>query len=84
MASLRKRKISFRAVVDRIEDGRWVVLSTMGRGQMVLPVRLFGGRVREGETFDVTWRPNRRAEKRLRSDVAALQRRLIKRSKVVS
>ncbi|HOW27983.1 MAG TPA: DUF3006 family protein [Elusimicrobiota bacterium] len=67
------------AVVDRIEDGRHVVLSVVGIGQIVLPARKFPFAVREGQWIDFWAAPNPKTEQRIRSEVRRLQAKLVRR-----
>ncbi|MGQ0644556.1 MAG: DUF3006 domain-containing protein [Elusimicrobiota bacterium] len=70
-----------RLFVDRIEDGRLAVFSVEGGGQVVLPLSLCPPGLREGRCFDLDWKENPAAERRLRDEVADLQRALLKKSK---
>jgi hypothetical protein len=75
------RTVRLRAVLDRIEDGKWAVFSFGRAGSVILPAKLFPRGLREGQVFRVSWTPDAAAERRLRTDVGNLQAALLKRSR---
>ncbi|MEW6555869.1 MAG: DUF3006 family protein [Elusimicrobiota bacterium] len=68
-----------RAVIDRIEDGKIVVLTIIGGGEMLIPAKQFKKfKIHEGMWLDIEFKPNREAEDKARQKVIKLQQELLK------
>lgn len=70
-----------RAVIDRIEDGKTAVITVIGGGNIFLPVKQFGFKVREGMWLSVEIRPDKPAEKAAAKRIKKLQDKLLGKTK---
>lgn len=69
-----------KAVIDRIEDGKTAVLTVIGGGEIIIPVKQFKFKLHEGMWFDVEFKPNRKEESKSLDRVKKLQQELLQRS----
>lgn len=67
-------------VVDRIEDGKTVVLTVIGGGEMIIPVKQFKFKLHEGMWLDAEFKPNKKAESKSLDRVKKLQQELLNRA----
>lgn len=70
-----------RAVIDRIEDDKTAVLAVIGGGEIVLPVKQFGFKVREGMWLSIEIKPDKSAEDSSIKRIKKLQDKLLSRAK---
>jgi hypothetical protein len=70
-----------RAVIDRIEDGKTAVLTVIGGGDIFLPVKQFGFKVREGMWLSFDIKPDKPAEEASIERIKKLQGKLLDRVK---
>lgn len=70
-----------KAVIERIEDGKAVVVTVIGGGEMIIPKKQFKFKIHEGMWLDVEFNPDKKAEDNAKSEVIKLQQELLKRSK---
>lgn len=68
-----------KAVIDRIEDGKTAVLTVVGGGEMIIPVKQFKFKLHEGMWLDVEFKPNKKAELKSLDRVKKLQQELLSR-----
>jgi len=66
-----------RAVIDRIEDGETAVLTVIGGGDIFLPVKQFGFKIREGMWLLIEIKPDRTAENASVERIKKLQGKLL-------
>ncbi|MDI6757517.1 MAG: DUF3006 family protein [Endomicrobiia bacterium] len=67
--------------VDRIEDSKFAVINVIGGGEMIIPVRQFKFKIREGMHLDVDFHPDAKSERDTLERVKKLQAQLLARSK---
>lgn len=69
-----------KAIIDRIEDGKTVVLTVLGGGEMIVPVKQFKFKLHEGMWLIADFKPDKKAELKAIDRVKKLQRELLNRS----
>jgi hypothetical protein len=70
-----------RAVIDRIEDGKIAVFAVKGGGDMYLPVKQLGFKIREGMWISIEMKPDETAGKASVARIKKLQNKLLGRAK---
>lgn len=70
-----------RAEIDRIEDGKHLVIYFEGGGQLILPREALGFETYEGQHLKVEFTPDPEREKKARERVKTLREELINRTK---
>ncbi|MEA2081573.1 MAG: DUF3006 domain-containing protein [Elusimicrobiota bacterium] len=65
--------------VDRIEEGIAVII-IRGGGRMEIPEKKFPFKIKEGDFLDVTFSPDRAEKQRVKKNISAIRKRLLKRS----
>ncbi len=65
--------------VDRIEEGIAVII-VKGGGRMEIPAKKFPFKIREGDFFEVTFTPDVKEKDRVKKNISAIRKRLLKRS----
>lgn len=65
-------------VIDRIEDGRIVVLQSKNGGEMFIPKSAFKFSVYEGMWLKVSFEPDKKSENAARARIKKLQQSLLK------
>ncbi|PKN00915.1 MAG: hypothetical protein CVU77_07790 [Elusimicrobia bacterium HGW-Elusimicrobia-1] len=66
--------------VDRIEDGKYAVINVTGGGEMIIPVKQFKFKIREGMHLDADFRCDKKSERATLDRVKKLQAELLARS----
>ena len=70
-----------RAVIDRIEDGKIAVLAVKGGGDIYLPVKQLGFKIREGMWVSIEIKPDETAGKASAARIKKLQDKLLEKAK---
>lgn len=72
-----------KAFIDRIEEGKTAVLLIEGIGEILVPVKLFPFKAREGMHLSIEMKPDPKSESKTLDEVRAFQQKLLKRSKKI-